>query len=341
MASNTGNKKQPARLYAEKLCRKFPNAPTRQLATIAWAEAQELFTSYEHARSTIRTTRGNNGKDQRRDCDPTLFRANDRNGSNWKDLLPKPRERKTWAPLRLKGPFRTLVMGDLHVPFHSLEPVTLAMEEGLKRKCDVVLLNGDFIDNHAISRWETDPRERDFAGELDATRQLLGSIRRAFPKARIIFKWGNHDERWDAYMRLKAPELLDVPEFQLESMLRLTELNIESVKDCRPIFLGKLPTLHGHEYKYGISAPVNAARGLYLRAKTHALCNHVHTTSNHTESDLNGHTTTTFSVACLCDLRPDYARLNKWNNGCAVVEVDSKDGFDVSNYRFANGKLWR
>lgn len=35
----------------------------------------------------------------------------------------------------------------------------------------------------------------------------------------------------------------------------------------------------------------------------------------------------------MCDLAPDYARLNKWNHGFALVEVRDDGEFDVENLR--------
>jgi hypothetical protein len=39
-------------------------------------------------------------------------------------------------------------------------------------------------------------------------------------------------------------------------------------------------------------------------------------------------------------LRPEYARINKWNHGFASVTVDADGSFDVTNYRItADGRV--
>jgi hypothetical protein len=52
-----------------------------------------------------------------------------------------------------------------------------------------------------------------------------------------------------------------------------------------------------------------------------------------------GRETVCFSTGCLCDMRPAYAVLNKWNHGFAIVHVHSDRSFDVSNMRITSGKV--
>ena len=52
-----------------------------------------------------------------------------------------------------------------------------------------------------------------------------------------------------------------------------------------------------------------------------------------------GSETVCFSTGCLCDMRPAYAVLNKWNHGFAVVVVRDGGEFDVSNLRIQSGKV--
>jgi hypothetical protein len=47
-----------------------------------------------------------------------------------------------------------------------------------------------------------------------------------------------------------------------------------------------------------------------------------------------------WSTGCLCDLTPEYARVNRWNWGFATVTVDTAGSFDVDNYRIsAKGEI--
>jgi hypothetical protein len=69
-----------------------------------------------------------------------------------------------------------------------------------------------------------------------------------------------------------------------------------------------------------------------------AMQGHNHQTSEHTESNMNGEITTTFSLGCLCELHPAYLPINKWNHGFALVDIDGKE-FHVRNYRIHKGKV--
>jgi hypothetical protein len=111
------------------------------------------------------------------------------------------------------------------------------------------------------------------------------------------------------------------------------------VGEKRIIKAGNLNIAHGHEFPSGIASPVNVARGLYLRAKANAICGHFHKNSEHSETDINGHMTTTWSVGCLCDLHPLYMPINSWNQGVALITIDEEGKVDVQNRRIKNGKI--
>jgi hypothetical protein len=48
-----------------------------------------------------------------------------------------------------------------------------------------------------------------------------------------------------------------------------------------------------------------------------------------------------WSTGCLADLRPEYARLNKYNWGFAAVDVHADGSFDVQNMRITKGGVVR
>jgi predicted phosphodiesterase len=255
--------------------------------------------------------------------------------------LPKPKQHlKDWKPVQLSGEIRALLLSDIHVPYFDYDALLIALDEGKKRKPTHIILNGDTIDCHAVSRWEKDPRERNFKDEIESCRQVLQAIRDTFPNAKIVFKFGNHEERYVSYMRQKAPELLGLADFDLESILRFDELGITSAKDCVPIRIGKLNIIHGHEYKFSISNPVNPARGFYLRAKVHCIGGHLHQHSNHSEKNMEGKVISTWSTGCLCNMHPDYAPLNNWSHGFAFVSCDKAGSFHVENMKIINGRVY-
>jgi hypothetical protein len=178
-----------------------------------------------------------------------------------------------------------------------------------------------------------DPRARDTVAEIEAVNEFLDILDTTFPKAKKIWKDGNHEERLDHYIRLKAPDLYDLERITVPQVMMLEARGWEYVTDKRPIYAGKLTILHGHEYPTPMIGPVNAARGLFLRAKGSSMVGHHHQTSEHSEPTVRGDIITTYSTGCLCELHPDFAKFNKWNRGYAEVDVEASGDFHLNNIR--------
>lgn len=328
----------PKQEICRRLLKTFPKAGSLTLARMAYTEAPSVFTNVEDARSAVRYLRGAKGKTK-----PTTkehIRPKQRPGDPFSKLAKGLTHFDDWKSEQLDGPMRVLVLADLHIPYHDKAAVVAALRYGKKQRADTILLNGDIADCFSVSFWEKDPRKRDFAGEVKTVRDFLAAVREGFPKARIIYKIGNHEERYERYMSCKAPELLGLEDFSFEKVFQLEENRIELVKDKRPIRLGKLNVVHGHEFKFGISAPVNPARGYFLRAKSHCLGSHLHQSSQHSEGNVEQKVISTWSTGCLCDLHPDYSPMNSWNVGFAFVEVDKQGAFNVDNVKVIEGRIY-
>jgi predicted phosphodiesterase len=318
---------------------RFPDAASKTLARKAYTENGAVWPNLEACRKTFQYLRGTSGEKNRKSLSINDFVRPTHVSGDAFGRIPKPIV-SGWHTVNFRGPMNALVLNDIHVPYHNARFIETAIKEGKEKAIDFLLLNGDIIDCYSISRWETDPRKRKFKQELDKTVELLRFLRSNFPKARMVYKLGNHEERYESYMMCKAPELLDIPRFELESMLEFENLGIECVREKMPIKLGKLHVIHGHEYRFAISNPVNPARGTYLRGKVNALCGHFHRSSSHSEKAMDEKVVTCWSVGCGCDMHPDYMPLNSWNLGFARVEIDAAGAFCVNNLRVVDGKVY-
>lgn len=254
--------------------------------------------------------------------------------------LPTPYNPPPSNSFNVEGPAKVLLLPDIHIPYHELTPLREAMLYGKKRPPTHVLLNGDAIDFYQLSFWEKDPRKLRLLDELGLLRDFIGTVRLTFPKAKVVYKIGNHEDRLRRYIWAKAPELVGLPVAEFEGLIGLKELGVKTVPSRTTIRLGKLPVLHGHEYRFAISNPVNPARGLFLRTKSTALCSHHHARSEHSERTVEGKLITTWSTGCLCNLSPDYLPYNNWSHGFAFIEVDKAGAFDVNNLRIIHGKVY-
>jgi predicted phosphodiesterase len=335
MSNHTTQIHLPARReYLRKLIEKFPKHGALTIAKAAYKERPEWFTSVETARDAVRSILGSHGgtntvyaKELRRD----------KRSPGQKVEMPQSKA-KPWLPFDLQAS-KVAIFSDVHVPYHRADAVDACITKFEKFKPDCILLNGDIADCFSISRWEKDPRARNFKEEVQCVVQFLSFIRSKFPKARIVYKLGNHEERWYSYLFLKAPELVGLEFTDFASLVHASDYGIEVIDQQRIVNLGKLPVLHGHELPKGLTNPVNPARGAFLRTIDCVLIGHHHRTSEHTEQSMGGRMITTWSTGCLCDLTPEYARLNRWNHGAAHVEISNGGDFHVTNFRIREGQL--
>lgn len=316
-------------MIAEELCAKYPDAPNLGLARRLLKEHPECFSSLETARTMVRCIRGAKGKGLRG------IATQPRKPGKAGQLPRMPKSyAEPWLPFDLGNGIKVAVISDTHIPYHSDVALDAAISTLKLRKPNVFLINGDFADFYRISRFQQNPKHRRFSEERKVVVEALQWIRAEFPKARIVYKLGNHEERWNHFIANRAPEIYDIPFAQIETLLEFEKFGIELVDDQRIVLAGKLAIAHGHELGKGISAPVNPARGAFLRTHHTILVGHSHQTSGHADTNLWHDETFVWSTGCLCDLNPpDWARVNRWNHGFAFIEVAKDGSFDVHNMR--------
>lgn len=216
---------------------------------------------------------------------------------------------------------RILMLQDIHVPYHCKQTVDAAIKYGKENQVDAVCINGDGLDCYKLSKYETDPRKRDFDGELEDMRQLLQYIKQELPNAFIYYKVGNHEERWERFL-MQHPQLLKIKEFQLDVLLRLGEMrNVEYITNKRVIQVGDLYIFHGHELNNGTFAPANVATGLFNKTLSHAVAGHHHRVSVNIRKPFMGKVIITKSFGCMCELNPSYMPVNEWVNGWGMVTI--------------------
>ena len=232
-----------------------------------------------------------------------------------------------------------LIMSDLHIPYHDIRAISEIINYGIAKGIKAILLNGDIMDCYMLSKFQPDPRMRKFSEELSATREFIDQLQK-WTGAKIFFKAGNHEERLEKILVVKAPELLDIPDFELDILLRFGEKKVDYVKDKRLVYIGNLPILHGHEIGMR-SVIVNPARSLFLKTKRTSMCSHLHLPSMHSGKTVDDKIITTWSTGHLGDPHPRYAPFNEWVHGGARVEVDDTGDFEVINLRMINNKLHR
>jgi predicted phosphodiesterase len=313
----------------------------RTLARRIVTENPALFDAkdIEKVRYAILYKRGAMGNVHRKHARPEYNRDVKSVGDFIKKHLKPPVEPKNRTFILPKKHKKVLILSDLHIPYHSIESIQIALEYGMEAQVDAIYINGDLIDFAKISRWAKDPTKPNVQVEVDMVQEFLyGLSCFGLP---IYYKMGNHEDRWNAYLLQNAPELYDFDLLQMDTILNLDEFGVQLIDSRVIAHFGKLLVIHGHEFGESVFSPVNPARGLFLKAKTSIVAGHNHQTSSHHENDLNGNPTATFSLGCLCDMSPDYRPFGftKWNHGFAVVEIEENGYFTVHNKRIIEGRV--
>jgi hypothetical protein len=310
----------------KEMLEKFPHLPTRSIARIILFNHGDLFNNdIERIRSVVRYQRGTNGEKSRENA----------------GFIPKKTKiPNSWyierTPYNLK-PGYWLILSDIHVPFHMVKPIEAAISYAKDAGVTGLLINGDFQDNSAISRWAP-TRKRDFDAELMVAVELVNFLSYEFRGKALVLKEGNHDYRLERLFQVKNPELMGIPLAAMDTALGLEAKGFDIVSQSQKVMAGELPIFHGHEVS--IATAVNPARGLFLKLKSWGMCAHHHRTSEHSERNVQDTLLTTWSLGCMCDLKPDYAPYNNWNWGFAMVTVAKNGYFEVENKRIlSNGKV--
>lgn len=299
----------------------------RKLAQIFHPKYPDIWKTEDSARSAIRVLTGANGDRKRKTI---------KNLISYKLSLPEP-EQEDYSKVIIDSK-RIGILSDIHFPYYDKKALNAALDSIKKFEVGTIILNGDIIDCYHLSNFEKDPKRRSFKYELDMLKNFFEQLRKMFPKQRIIYKIGNHEERYERYILNRIPELLELELLTFGNVVKSQEFGIEIVTNKRVMKAGKLNIIHGHELRAGIISPVNIARGFFLKTKASTLGGHHHRTSEHIEHDLNGDFIGCFSTGCLCGLTPAYMPINSHNHGFAMVETFGSD-FHVRNLKIIDGKV--
>ena len=312
---------------------KYPNASKKTIAEKLYKDNPLEFKDAESARNMVRYYTGANGK---RNYKQPIMR--DTNFSNTNPYGLPESDAVEFKPYTLpKANNNILFLSDIHLPYHDIQALTIALDYGKQHRVNTIYLNGDIMDFYKASFHEQDPKKRDLSHEFKVAGEFLDLLKREFPTAKIFWKEGNHCMRWQRYLRVKAPIVLDMDEFRLPVILKLRERGVTWIENKQLVKIGKLNVIHGNELKGG--GGINVARTLWLRAGDNVIAGDKHKTQNMIKTNVDKKTVGTWSVGCLCELNPDYMPFNEWNHGFAHITVENNGDFKVKNLLILDGRL--
>lgn len=246
---------------------------------------------------------------------------------------------ETSLPVRaaVTGRGRALVMSDIHFPFHDPSAVRIALAIAKETQPDLIILNGDIIDNHAISRFPKPPiRRTGFPYEVQASRrllhQLMGFLAKHCPQAKILYVEGNHEERMEHFLA-RTQELYNLPELRIPALYRLDSLltYLYNPRLPQPVYGrvqaevdigGVLIITHGHKIRQSVNT-VNVARNLVIKLHNDIIIGHWHRNASYIDITYRGQKIQAHVVGCLCLQRPEYDASRLWGQGVLMIDFDA------------------
>jgi hypothetical protein len=318
--------------------------PTRQLSRLMYNDNKSLFKDLEDARYALKYIEGKLGAKKKahlgKSAEKTEFIMEAHRPLN-PYQMPKSDspERKVFT--LPTGCNRIGFISDLQVPFHDVQAIEATCNWLHTKGINTLFINGDLADFYQMSNFIRDPRKRKFSEEIQSIKEILQWLRGEFPLVQIYYNLdANHERRYERYMMTKAPELLQIKEFDIEDLFGLNDYGIKPLRGYDHIMIGKLPVVHGDTIFRGFGSPVSKARTVFLKTKHSCIASHVHQTDEYNTKDIHGKLFTCWTTGCLMSLNVEYnPHGNEYNHGFAYIETERDGEFRVENKRILNGKV--
>lgn len=291
-------------IIAQEYAERYPRAGSRTLARMIVEEHPELFRStdsrerkIEIARLWVRRVFGLAGGD-RPALDARLIRPKRLPGVPESAVVP-PTE-----PVQLGDIPQVAILADIHVPYHRTDLIDGILHTLSHAPPDCLIFLGDLIDCSVLSAYDRYGHELAPGRELEMTEQLLETFRAWLPKARIVWKLGNHEDR--LRKRLGELGMADQTMQYWVDRLHLHDLGIEIVDAHRYVLVSGWLLAHGHEY--GAGSGLHPAYSAWLRlAAPRIVIGHHHVHHEYRPPDWLGAGTRSVALGCLTQRQPYYA----------------------------------
>jgi len=232
---------------------------------------------------------------------------------------------------------KIIFLSDLHIPFVNKISLEIVLDFMKDLKPNKIILGGDILDFYQISNFTKNPKQRNTNEEILLTKKFLYDLRNKFYDAEIIYLEGNHELRLERYIINNAKELYEILENILIEKLELEKLNIKYQKGVFKI--GKLWFFHGHEINCKNSNIEYITNVVWKNVYDNFICGHWHRTQDKTWKSINNKYYGGYIAGCLCE-NLDYAPINNWNNGFAVVKFDRNGYYQVENKKIIEGEIY-
>jgi len=210
--------------------------------------------------------------------------------------------------------------GDRHGEFEHKKAIKEFIAEIKISKPDVVVLTGDILDFYAVSRYLKDGRVHTVQKDVDGASWFLDDVRDAAP-GEVHLEEGNHERRLRKYILRNAPELFELEELSVPSLLDLDERGIVWHPETEDHFIDGILYRHG-EY---VRKQVGWSARIHCQEYGESVCvGHCHRLGRCHEREANRATGEEFvgiEAGCLCtdEAARDYRHRPNWCRGFVKI----------------------
>jgi len=193
------------------------------------------------------------------------------------------------------------------------------------------------FDFYQVSSFSKDPTRKSCKDELVQSHEFLVDLRKRFPDAKIYYLKGNHEKRFETYIFKQAPQIYELVSDLIQIKLGLKELDIQWVD--RPFRIGRLWHLHGHEKPGGSYNPEYITNVIWKYVHDHFIVGHYHRNQEKIFKKITNEMFWGGAIGYLAG-ELDFALLNKWNQGFAIIKYQPSGFFKPRLYTVVDGDIF-
>lgn len=237
----------------------------------------------------------------------------------------------------------------MHVPYGDPAAQTILLSFLQHFRPDIAVIAGDLLDFYPLSPFDKDPRRRfELSRELKVAQEYLAAIDAVLPKrAERVLIGGNHEDRLRRYLWRSAPELENLPELEVETLLGLEERGWRWLPYYDAVTACGSPgyNCHGILITHGVMArkwSCYSARAHFERFHCNGVHGHTHRQGSYFFRAYGGEWQW-IEAGCQCKLEPPYSPSPDWQSGFVAGYIWDEPGdltprFDLRPVVVHNGK---
>lgn len=197
--------------------------------------------------------------------------------------------------------------------------------------------NGDMLDFYELSKYPKDPAvEEPIENDLAAFHTMIGDVRHRLDNGQAIHvNPGNHDIRYELYLRSDAKKLSGLKLLELPKLLKIEEFGA-TMHEKRGFMFGDTRVYHGEAVRQHAA---ESAKFEIQKWGTSGTSGHVHRLATYRRTT-NAGTQTWSESGCLCSLEAEYMTQDpNWQHGAVLLFRHSDGSVHHELVQIAQGRV--